>query len=331
MWLSRCCDTMACCLRCHPLRDGTCLAAAAVPKVYLTVLHRDSWGRETVQGYGYLSLPGGGGSRVEVVRCIEQCRSSALVVLDLLCSIHPPHVPLLCVRFGRGARRATSHSACKSTSSAARFSFVMLTLPPNRPISRFAHGHTSVTHAVAHAQHSRVVVRTDCQQGKVLNKFGFRTITSGEIAIRVNTVVQRRFVPWVVECSTPRRAVPNGCSRMSAPVCGLLRRPPSKKTSDIGTNVSAFIRSVLGARGRERREAARTMERVGIPTPRALFACVLLRVLLCCCAGFCCFVVFLFFAAMRIWSCFDVCWGGWVTCSCVACRSRWWWPPPAQW
>jgi len=42
--------------------------SAAVPIVYFTVLHRDSWGRETVQGYGTLELPLAAGSSVEVVR-----------------------------------------------------------------------------------------------------------------------------------------------------------------------------------------------------------------------------------------------------------------------
>ena len=36
--------------------------------MYFTVLHRDGWGRETVQGYGQLSLTPQAGSRIEVVK-----------------------------------------------------------------------------------------------------------------------------------------------------------------------------------------------------------------------------------------------------------------------
>ena len=39
------------------------------------------------------------------------------------------------------------------------------------------------------ASHTRMHV-----QGNVLNKFGFRTVTSGHIAVRVQTAIQRRCV-----------------------------------------------------------------------------------------------------------------------------------------
>ena len=53
-----------------PRRCCCCLpfTAGNLPRVYFTVLHRDGWGRETVQGYGQLSLTPQAGSRIEVVK-----------------------------------------------------------------------------------------------------------------------------------------------------------------------------------------------------------------------------------------------------------------------